>query len=89
MQSIITAYWGPAAIRGARMIVKATGGIRRTYPYDDTLDPDANHMEAAKRFAAELKWGGTWHGGAYNDKGATIWVRQWHDSRDTFRLPVE
>lgn len=84
MQSIITKYLGPGNVRGSRISVKATGGVRRSYHVDNAMSVDANHIAAAQRFARELGWSGEWIGGAYDDKGAQIFVRRWHDDRDSF-----
>jgi hypothetical protein len=75
MQSIITRYRGPTATGSAKILVKATGGIRRSYSLDHERTDDQQHSDAAARFVRELGWVGTYHGGPYNDKGAMIWVK--------------
>lgn len=86
MQSIITKYIGPGNVRGSRIVAKATGGIRRTYPLNNAQSVDGNHKDAAAKLARELGWSGQWIGGAYDDKGAQVFVRRWHDNRDTFTV---
>lgn len=88
MQSIITKYFGPGNVRGSRVQAKATGGISRFYSWDDSLSSDQNHKNAAENLAKELGWSGRWVAGAYNDKGAEVWVRLWHDGRDQFTVEV-
>lgn len=84
MQSIITQYAGPTNTRGSRIIARSTSGIRRSYPVDNAKSIDENHKNAALTFAIEFGWNGHYVGGAYNDKGAQIWVREWYDRRDSF-----
>lgn len=86
MQSIIAKYIGPGNVRGSRIIVKATGGIRRSYKLAVELSNDENLKACAQKFAQELGWSGEWIGGAYDNKGALIFVRQWHDRRDNFKV---
>lgn len=89
MQSIITKYHGPRNVRGSRVSATATGGLRRTYTWNDAKSADDNHKDAAAKLAQEFGWSGKWHGGAYNDKGAQIFVRQWHDERDSFTVEAQ
>ena len=55
MPAIITKYIGPSASRGARVkaFVETTSV---TLDWDDALDIDANHIEAAKELAEALRW---------------------------------
>ena len=75
MQSIITRYRGPTATGPAKIIVKATSGIRRAYSLDYERTDDQQHSDSAKRFAEELGWTGIYYGSAYNNKGAMIWIK--------------
>lgn len=86
MQSIITKYHGPGNVRGSRIVATATGGLRRSYSIDNAMSIDENHKEAAAKFAREFDWSGEWIGGAYDDKDAQVFVRRWHDNRDTFTV---
>lgn len=81
MQSIITKYHGPGNVRGARVIATATGGLHRSYSWDHAKNSEDNHKDAAAKFAREFDWDGRFVGGAYNDKGAWIFVREWSDKR--------
>lgn len=86
MQSIITRYRGPTNSRSARLLAITTGGIRKVFHYDHAKSTGENHKAAAKGLAQHLNWPGEYIGGAYDDKGAEIWVRQWEDKRDNFTL---
>ena len=74
MQSIITKYIAPSYLRGARLSVYATGGCRMMLAWRGDLTADENHREGARVFARTYSWWGSWIAGAYNDKGALIWV---------------
>jgi hypothetical protein len=74
MQSIITKYIGPGNVRGSRLSVRATGGCSLMLHWRDELNNEENHREGAMALARKYGWHGTWTAGAYNDKGATIWV---------------
>lgn len=87
MQSIIVKYHGPTNKRAAKMSATSTSGIRKYFSYDNAAkNNDERHRDAAKAFAVQMNWSGEWIGGAYNDAGATVWVRRWHDDRDTFTV---
>lgn len=74
MQGIITKYHGPTASGPARISATSTAGTRKYYPAG-RYDSDAeNHQEAARAFVRAMNWHGIWYSGAYNDKGALIWV---------------
>lgn len=67
-QSINTKYVPPTNYKGSRVSVRTTGGIRRIYEWDDSLNPDQNHTAAARRLIEELGWNrhcnGAWVPGA-------------------------
>lgn len=86
MQSIITKYHGPTVKGPSRISATSTSGIRKYFSYGHDRTDDQLHRDAAKAFAEAMEWSGTYHGGAYNDKGAQIWVRAWHDNRDSFTV---
>jgi hypothetical protein len=60
-QAIETKFLPPTNHRGARIRVRAQAGFRE-YPWNHALDSEANHLEAAKRFAKEKGWEGLWYG---------------------------
>lgn len=88
MQSIITKYYGPTNTRAGRIMAWTTGNPGTKYPFawQYELSADANHKHVAENIARKLRWDGQWHGGAYDDKGAQIWVRQWDDNHESFTV---
>lgn len=72
-QTITTRYSHGA--RGARIIAKASGGVRKSFPYDHAAGAEGSHTAAAWALAASLNWTGQWFGGALNDKGDRVWVK--------------
>ena len=55
MPAIITKYIGPSNVRGSR--VKAYVENKSvTLGWDDALDSDANHLQAARELADKLEW---------------------------------
>jgi len=58
-QSIESHYVGPTNHRGARIVVRTSGGKRLVVPYDHALNPADNHVEAMKALAIRLGWLGT------------------------------
>lgn len=54
MQAIHTYYLGPTNNRGSRIVAKAAG--RLVFPWRDELSAEANHAEAAKRYAIQYQW---------------------------------
>ena len=78
-QAIQTKYAGPTETRGSRVLVRTEAG-RRIYPWDDAFDSAANHIAAAKAFAEEYGWNGSWFGGASPDgKGYVFVAASWTD----------
>lgn len=61
MQAIITKYHGPTPTRGSRMIARAQRGSI-TVPYDDALNVEDNHHQAALALAAKFGWTGALYG---------------------------
>jgi len=55
-QAIETKYHGPTNSRGSRVSVVTGSGIRRSYGWDDGLNPEDNHVAAAVKLAKELGW---------------------------------
>lgn len=88
MQSIITKYYGPGNVRSSRLLVWTTGNPKTRFPFGwrPELSADENHKQAALSVARKMRWDGQWHGGAYDDKGAQIWVRVYDDQRDSFTV---
>jgi hypothetical protein len=90
MQSIITRYRGPTATGSAKILVKATGGIRRSYSLDHERTDDQQHSDAAARFVRELGWVGTYHGGPYitspSAAEAALWRVILPDNRRLFTM---
>lgn len=62
-KAISTKYIGPTNFRGSRVKAFAEGGSSNTLEWDDALNSEQNHMEAAKALAAKMNWSGTWQGG--------------------------
>lgn len=55
MQAIETKYMGPTNFKGSRVkAVCAAGSL--TIEWDDTLNSDENHLEAARKLAEKLRW---------------------------------
>lgn len=75
MRAITTKYYGPTNHRGSK--IKATAfnkaGGYLYQEYDDALNLDKNHLEAAKALVKRLMWKGTYVVG-YKDSGEFIWV---------------
>ena len=71
-QALCTRYAGPTNHRGARLIVRTEGGIRRTVPWDHALGVYENHAAAALAVATELGWHGRWVGGSTPDGYAFV-----------------
>ncbi len=72
-QAIITKYLGATNYRGSR--VKATAYVGSvTIPWDDALDSDANHSNAAAALCKKYRWTGTWVGGAMPDNRGNAYV---------------
>jgi hypothetical protein len=86
MQSIITRYHGPTAKGPSRISATSTAGKRMYFSYGHERTDDQQHLDAAKAFVMAMDWHGTYYGGAYNDKGAQIWVCVAKDGRDTFTV---
>lgn len=67
MQSITTRYIPATNTRPARIKAEnSAGGSSVTVSweaFDDHLDTDQKHAEAARRLADQLSWSGTWTGG--------------------------
>jgi hypothetical protein len=85
-QTITTRYHGPGNVRGARITAKASGGIRKSFPYDHAAGPEGSHLAAAWALAASLNWCGDWHGGALDDKGARVWVKAREGAGNSFKV---
>lgn len=63
MQAITTKYVGPTDFRGSRVIAKTASGIKITLEWDDALNADENHFNAARALAEKMGWHGQWFGG--------------------------
>jgi hypothetical protein len=67
-QAITTKYLGPTNTKGSR--VKATAAAGSVIlGYDDAMNSQENHTQAALQLANKYGWKGTWHGGGLNDGG--------------------
>jgi len=63
MQAIVTKYHGPGNTRGARISAAAQAG-RIYVGYDHALNLEENHLAAAKKFVAKMRWPeNLWTGG--------------------------
>ena len=72
LQAITTRYLGPTDYKGSRIKARSAGASL-TVHYDDALNTEDNHREAAEALIAKLDWaklGGVWHqGGMPDDSG--------------------
>jgi len=72
LQAITTKYLGPTDYKGSRIKAKSARGSL-TVHYNDALNTEDNHREAAEALIAKLDWaklGGVWHqGGLPDDDG--------------------
>jgi hypothetical protein len=57
MQAIITKYFGPSNVRGARVKAMCDAGSI-TLSWDHSLDVEKNHHTAALKLCAKLGWEG-------------------------------
>jgi hypothetical protein len=57
LQAIRTKYIGPSNVKGSRVAAYAQAG-RRYFDWDDSLNPDENHILAARLYAQRLEWKG-------------------------------
>jgi hypothetical protein len=73
MQSIITKFISPSNHRGSRIAARSTTGIRKIYPYNNKLKPEANHASAALSLVKFLDWEGELIGGDIADS-EKAWV---------------
>lgn len=68
-QAVVTKWIGPTSTRGSRVKATASAGSI-TLHWDHTLNPEQNHMAAAKALAEKFSWKGDWYaGGMPNDSG--------------------
>ena len=74
VQAIVTKYIGPRSVKGSRVKATAQAGSV-TLDWDDTLNPDGNHIAAARALASRYGWSGNWHQGALPD-GTTVFVSE-------------
>ena len=58
MTSIETKYCGPTNYKGSRVIADAGDGRRVTIQYNDELNSEAAHAEAAMALCKKMKWTG-------------------------------
>jgi hypothetical protein len=56
MKAIVTTYKGPTATRGSRILVRAEGVPRKSYPYDHGADNV--HRQCAEAFRDSFGWQG-------------------------------
>ena len=72
-QAIITKYLGATNYRGSRVKATAYAGSV-TISWDDALDSEANHANAAAALCKKYGWGGTWVGGGRPDNRGNVYV---------------
>ena len=71
MQTIMTKYLGPTATKAPRVKAMTSSGHRGstyTVEWDDSLDVEGNHADAAQKLLDRLGWLGMWRMGS-TDKG--------------------
>jgi len=89
-QSIITQYHPTTRTKPQRMSATTTSGIRRYFSLTHATNDAETHRACALALATELGWSRrAYHGGAYNDQGAMIWVGVTGREEDTFATPRE
>lgn len=68
-QAITTRYVGASNVKGSRIIAKAAAG-RVIVSYNDSLNSENAHAEAAAKLAAKFGWKGKYYiGGMPDDRG--------------------
>ncbi len=72
-QAIITKYLAPTETKGARIKAKAFAGSV-TIDWDDSIDVDENHLEAAKLLCAKFEWKNELVGGSLPDNTGNCYV---------------
>lgn len=75
MKTIQTRYLGPTNTRRSRIKVSDEDGNTMTLPYDDSLNSNDIHKNAAVALCKKMDWIGTLHGG--HCKAGMCWV--FHD----------
>lgn len=83
-QSISTRYIGPTNTRGSRVKATASGGISKTFGWDDAQGPEGNHRDAACALAGKLGWAGRWIGGGTRE--GYVFVMDDGDEGSTFTI---
>ncbi len=71
MQTIMTKYLGPTDIKAPRVKAMTSSGHRGstyTVEWDDSLNIEGNHADAAQKLLDKLGWRGEWRMGAM-DRG--------------------
>ncbi len=84
MQTIVTMYRGPTDTNGSRILATASGGIRKTYSYDDALSAEANHAFACNQLRLFCEWTSDFVAGADRKTGGLVWVSRDGDCLSTF-----
>lgn len=81
MQAIIMKYHGPTDRRGSRVSATNPDGKRVFLTWNNALNSEKNHLEAAKALCTKMGWHGPMAGGGL--KGACmVWV--FTDTADNF-----
>ena len=71
MQTIMTKYLGPTDTKAPRVKAMTSSGHRGstyTVEWDDSIDVEGNHADAAQKLLDRLGWRGEWRMGAM-DRG--------------------
>jgi len=71
MQTIMTKYLGPTDTKGPRVKAMTSSGHRGstyTVGWDDSLNIEGNHADAAQKLLDKLGWQGMWRMGS-TDRG--------------------
>ena len=69
MQTIMTKYLGPTDTKAPRVKAMTSSGHRGstyTVEWDDSLDVEGNHADAAQKLLDRLGWLGMWRMGSSN-----------------------
>jgi hypothetical protein len=72
-QAICTKYLGPTNVRGSRIKASAAAGSV-IIPFNDRLNIEQAHAEAAQALAEKYGWSGVWYQGGSPDDCGYVFV---------------
>lgn len=74
MKAIVTKFFGPGNVRGARIKAHDSDGNSVMVGYDYALNADANHRAAATALCAKLNWHGELVQGSLDTGYVFVWT---------------